>query len=135
MRHLLLAAGMMLTAAIGAVPASAEPPGVLLSYDVLAVVPFDSGYLVAVSCNASADPGKTEDVPLGTVVSCTLRDQRTSVSGNQGMPGREAFVVVHATFSQEVEVCLSGQAAFADVSSSNLTLVEAGPVCHEVPIS
>lgn len=130
MRQVILASGLFLAAPLGAAPAgAAEPVGVLLSYDTT-IVPFDSGYHVVVTCNATADPGKLEDIPMATVVACSVNQ----MARNQGVPGREALTTINATIATTATVCVSGQATFIDAASNDLSLASAGPWCEELQV-
>lgn len=132
MRRRLLVPALAIAALLTAGPASAgEPPGVLLTYEYQAV-PSGDGYYVVVVCNATADPGVVEDVPVGAVVECSVNG---TSSGRQGLPGREAFAVVAGHFSAPVEVCLSGEAVFLDLDGGAFVFVGAGPHCETLPLS
>jgi hypothetical protein len=131
MRHLLLAAGLSLAAPLGTAPASAEGPGVVLSY-TSHVQELDRGHVVVVLCNATADPERPgEDVALATVVTCTVSDGTNVERGNQGMPGSEAVApVVINVVTEQVEVCLWGEAAFARVTANALAFPTATRPCE-----
>ena len=136
MRHVLLAAGLVLAVPPGTTPAVAEEAGVRVTYEPR-VVSLNSGYLVAVLCNATADPGRLEQVALATVVTCTVNDETIERRGNQGMPGPEAFAEVPGSFAGEAEVtvCVSGQAVFADLSTRHLVFVATPvPVCSPLQL-
>lgn len=129
----LLVLALAATVSLTAGPASAgePPPGVLLSYEYQAV-PSGGGYYVVVVCNATADPGVLEDVPVGAVVECSVNG---TSSGRQGLPGREAVAVVAGHFSAPIEVCLSGEAVFLDLDGGAFVFVGAGPHCETLPLS
>ena len=130
MRHLLLAAAVAVTVPLGAAPASAaDPAGVVLTYS-LHKVPHDAGYLVVAVCNATADPGKLEDIPMATVVTCRM----SGLEDTKGMPGREAFAAVHGSFLTTVTICVSGEAVFVDQAASDLVVASATLPCHDVTL-
>jgi hypothetical protein len=128
MRAIVVATASMLLFPLGMGTARAEDRDVLLSYE-LHVVPLDAGYQVIAVCNASADPDGIEDQPVATVVTCSVG----GVERNQGMPGRESFVVVSPTVTGfPVTVCISGQAGFVNPLTDDLEVVSKGPVCEQV---
>jgi hypothetical protein len=125
----MLAAGMLAAIPLGA-PAHADGNNwVELGYE-RHVVPLDSGFVVVVLCNASALTADQAAIPLATAVSCAVN----GISANRANPGREAFVTVDATVVGPYTVCISGQAAFVNPVTNDISVPTAEPQCTTWPI-
>lgn len=109
---------------VGAAHADSNP-GVLLNRDIT-VVPLDYGHIIQVVCNATADPGTTQQVPVATAVSCSLG----GVVESQAQPGSEAIVSHQTAATGPVEFCIWGEAGFADPITGVVITVERDPVCE-----
>ena len=117
-----LVAGLIV---LPALPAHADTPsGVLLTYEYHSV-PLDYGYVVVVACNASADPGDYEDIPVATEVSCSLG----TATSRQALPGREAVTTITSAVLGPITLCLSGEAAFINATTRRVEVAASGPEC------
>jgi hypothetical protein len=124
-RPLAIAALLAGLVTLPALPAHADTPSdVLLTYEYHSV-PLDYGYVVAVVCNASADPGDYEDIPVATEVSCSLG----TATARQALPGREAVTTITSAVLGPITLSLSGEAAFINVSTGRVEVVARGPEC------
>ena len=129
-RLFLLAAGIAIAIPFG-VPAHADTPTdwVELGYE-RQLVPLDSGYEVAVLCDASALTNDQTHVAVATSVECSVNGFKSA----RAMPGRESYVVVNATVTGPYTVCISGQAAFVHPVDSDTVVPSAGPQCQTWPL-
>jgi hypothetical protein len=122
-RLVLLVAGIVMSAPVG-VPAHAAGPYLAVDYVRLIERPVDAGDLVAVACHASAVPTATM-APLATAVWCSVNGR----SASRVVPGRDSVVTVDAVVFDSYDVCISGQAAFMDAVTDEMSLAQDGPHC------
>lgn len=131
MRLSLVAAGIALAVPFGAQSASAAPTGaVLLDYEYRAI-PLDVGHRVVVECVATADPGKFDDIPVATAVTCRLGDMEPQ---SRALPGHQSVVVVEGTFLAPPTLCISGEAGFIDVTNADAYVATNSGSCPVIPL-
>lgn len=112
-------------------PAHADAtPGVVYSREVRAV-PLDYGYLVEVVCNASADPGTTQHVPVATAVSCSLG----GLTQTRALVGPESYVTNASATTGPIVFCIWGEAAFVDSLTGVILTAEGTPQCETMTFS
>lgn len=104
--------------------AHADHDWVEVGYEIVPVA-LDDGFVITVLCNASAVTSVTTDVPLATVVSCSINGR----SANRATPGRESYVAVDDLVVGPYTVCISGQAAFYDPVTHGISVPSKGEVC------
>ena len=129
-------AAVILAALAGMIPpgpvAHAAGASIVFNFNPSFTHKAGGGYLAGSFCRAEAKPGTMTQVALATQVTCSINGTTRS----SAMPGGVAAVSILVATAPPVMMCATGKATFMETENdyNEIVLVEAGPICQEMPI-